>query len=67
MALTDYQKQRIVSLLERESQTRISAILRSAGTLLNWVAGVVDLGYELVQQVRATAPDILQRLRSIFL
>ncbi|MGW6918385.1 hypothetical protein ACWGB8_31905 [Kitasatospora sp. NPDC054939] len=67
MALTAYQQQRIITLLERESQTEVAAILRSAATLLNWIAGVVDLGYELWHQVRATAQDVWQRLRSVLL
>jgi len=67
MALTQAQQNQIVRLLERQSSNQISAILRSASSLLAWLADVVDAASELWRRVREAAAEIWQSLRSLFI
>jgi len=67
MALSPEQQNQIVRLLQRESRNEISAILRSASSLLAWLADVVDAASDLWRRIRAAAAELRQNLRSMFI
>jgi len=67
MALSPEQQNQIVRLLQRESRNEISAILRSASSLLAWLADVVDAASDLWRRIRAAAAELWQNLRSMFI
>lgn len=66
MTLTQRQQDDIVHLLERQSQSRLAAILRSVSSLLEWLADVVDAASELWRQIRSYGQDLWNKLRGLF-
>ncbi|OLT18197.1 hypothetical protein BJF78_12220 [Pseudonocardia sp. CNS-139] len=67
MGLSGAEVDRVVALLERESQTKVAQVLRTAAALLDWLADVVDMASALWGRLRQFAADIWRDLRGIFL
>jgi hypothetical protein len=67
MGLSGAEVDRVVALLERESESKVARILRTASSLLDWLADVVDMASALWNRLKQFAADSWRDLREIFL
>jgi hypothetical protein len=66
MGLSGEEVDRVVALLERESESKIARILRTASALLDWLADVVDMASAMWSRLKQFTADIWRDLREIF-